>query len=398
MTKTNTVIAEWLSQEEIIERKKVKIALIGNTKAADSQIMKNIFCSYNNYSQFDMNYLKTQIHQQCICQMKLLIQLLDVNIENNIQSPYFLQSKQYLIELRYDSNTKINDKIMNSIQQIWSEPSIKRFYHQIQSKSRYRLKIKRSSHHFWDYIQRISKPNYIPNMCDIFYITVANKDIITDINVSREERFGNYAYSFIYLNDIHLLQRLKVKQQLDCIQLIIYVIDISCYNLCDESKLKQMELLILKFIQNNIIEVGLSNIPQDVIGIILQFASSVIVTNKLKQQIEKFEHFIVKNKYYLRNKSLILFFDKYTVFEKKIWEIPIDIVPEEQNINPNDSNDVVRWIANEFIKCFDGKNVQLLRQRPLRIHKIGPEIDQLQRVFSDIFYDMASLLARPTLI
>eukprot|EP01084_Bolivina_argentea_P129923 229409_1 len=118
-------------------------------------------------------------------------------------------------------------------------------------------------------------------------------------------------------------------------------------------------------------------------------------TNRLIESINCFEQMIVAliNYYgktdFMKNKSIILLFNKYDIFMEKIQNIPITITFNNfpSNMNPNASNDVVRFIASMFLRILEKYNADL--HVPLRIIRTTAiNSESVNKMFNSIIPDM----------
>eukprot|EP00483_Globobulimina_turgida_P011888 UN11910 len=76
---------------------------------------------------------------------------------------------------------------------------------------------------------------------------------------------------------------------------------------------------------------------------------------------------MIKGKFFA-DKSILLFFNKYDLFTKKIEKVPITVCFDdfdENKTNPNDANDVMQFVAGKFLSIFQENNINL--SKPLRI-------------------------------
>ena len=114
-------------------------------------------------------------------------------------------------------------------------------------------------------------------------------------------------------------------------------------------------------------------------------------TNRLVEALNLFKE-IVHGKF-MRNKSVLIFLNKYDLFVEKIKSIPITVAFNDfpQNGNPHDENQVVQFIAEKFRKCFDGKK-DINPATKLHIHRTSAlDTNNIQKVFKDITLDLVKL-------
>ena len=114
-------------------------------------------------------------------------------------------------------------------------------------------------------------------------------------------------------------------------------------------------------------------------------------TNRLLESINLFKE-IVGGKF-LNGKYVLIFFNKYDLFQEKIKDIPITVAfsdfPMDKS-DPYDENHVVKFIASKFLQCFDGKGIKLAA--PLHIHRTCIlNTNMIAKTFKDISQELVKL-------
>eukprot|EP00483_Globobulimina_turgida_P002823 UN02828 len=98
---------------------------------------------------------------------------------------------------------------------------------------------------------------------------------------------------------------------------------------------------------------------------------------------------MIKGKFFT-NKSILIFFNKYDIFQKKIKEVPITVAFDdfpENEMNPNDENDVIRFVAGQFLSVFEEQNIELTS--PLHIIRTTAlDTNNIEKIVSDITLDL----------
>ena len=69
------------------------------------------------------------------------------------------------IQSLHHSKYRLNDKILNALKELWKEPAIKEMY-----ELRSITGIEDSTDHFWNILDTIADPNYIPDLADILSV------------------------------------------------------------------------------------------------------------------------------------------------------------------------------------------------------------------------------------
>merc|ERR1712130_205106 len=165
------------------------------------------------------------------------------------------------------------------------------------------------------------------------------------------DNFGDYTFEFTDVGGQRSERKKWMKIVVDQIQAVLYVVAISEFD--------------LKCFEDN-------------------------ETNRLVEALNLFQE-IVGGQFF-NGKSVLVFFNKYDLFKEKIQSKPITLAFPDfpADGNPNDENQVVKFIASKFLTCFDGKNIKLAT--PLHIHRTSAlDTNNIQKVFRDITLDLVKL-------
>merc|ERR1712154_217359 len=95
---------------------------------------------------------------------------------NNNLNPYSalsLDAQNAIKVLRDLKHTKLNDKICGAIKTLWNEPKIKEIY-----ELRATLNLEDTSAYFWNKIDDIMQPQYVPNERDILMLRYRTTGVI----------------------------------------------------------------------------------------------------------------------------------------------------------------------------------------------------------------------------
>ena len=114
-------------------------------------------------------------------------------------------------------------------------------------------------------------------------------------------------------------------------------------------------------------------------------------TNRLVEALKLFE--VIVDGEFFNGKCVLVFFNKYDLFQKKIKNVPITVAFPDfpvDKCDPYDEEDVVRFIASKFLQCFDGKNLEL--SAPLHIHRTSAlNTSMIEKIFKGITLDLVEL-------
>lgn len=144
--------------------KPMKILLLGTTRSGKSTIFKQLMSiQQNGLSRDDCVSSKRNIHHQIIWEMRLLINMAEEFSEDypgefgdcKIDTDTY-EAAEYIQLLRPDAS--VTKEIANKIETVWKDKGIRNAW-----RKRGRWGFPDSSSHFFDEIQRIASPNYIPS-------------------------------------------------------------------------------------------------------------------------------------------------------------------------------------------------------------------------------------------
>ena len=170
------------------------ILLLGSHSSGKSTIYKQLRHIYGNpLSQPEIRSYVPHIHDQCIGQMKSALDMLNDFQEETALSHSLLKQnyEQYAHDEKDDengiheiprlsdqgvefadyiqsvpySNHRFTDKIVNALKELWKEPAIKKMY-----ELRNMTTIADSTAYFWNKLDAINDPNWLPNTHDIMLV------------------------------------------------------------------------------------------------------------------------------------------------------------------------------------------------------------------------------------
>eukprot|EP01084_Bolivina_argentea_P171328 296828_1 len=307
-----SMINQELNHDKREQHDVTKILFLGSGGSGKSTIFKQLRGIYGEgFNRQEMKIFISQIHEQVIRQMKYTLEILeeyrmedseisDVFVLHQNESKYVDQTEIKLELNLYDGSSinpedilpelsepgkkaeiflndigytdfKLTDEIVSALQCLWAEPAIQRMY-----AMRNITKISDSSAYFWDKLDQINSPKYVPDSADILLVRSKSTGV-----TEQEYNFGATRVSVIDVGG----QRSERKKWINCfagVTAVIFVADLSCYN----------EVLYEDY-----------------------------YTNAMTDQLELFDD--ICNCDTLKHTAMILFLNKKDIFENKIKRVQL---------------------------------------------------------------------------
>jgi GTPase SAR1 family protein len=182
--KKNLEIETELQKNAELERQKVKLLLLGPGESGKSTIFKQMKLIYEkNYSESDRREFRSTISSNIISTMKLLCQqiiLLDLMSKINAEKEFHFVSS-------LDESLELNISIGNAIKILWEDPGIQAVW-----KRRNEFQVIESMQYFFNRIDIIKMPSYVPDKDDILYSRVRTSGIMIESYEINGEIFEIY--------------------------------------------------------------------------------------------------------------------------------------------------------------------------------------------------------------
>eukprot|EP01084_Bolivina_argentea_P037014 68429_1 len=316
-SKQNDIISKQLIQAENECNTVHKILFLGSGGSGKSTIFKQLRGIYGNgFNRQERRRFVTHIHEQVIRQMKFALEILkayshgdkdDILHQNAIKyidrkttqevksddtidydSDYHEQDFHLTIPQLSESGKeaetfllqcnsyKLNDEIVSAIQCLWQEPAIQKLY-----EMRNITKIDDSSAYFWDGLDQLIHPNYVPGTADILLVRYRTIGTPQETYVIPNDKGIDSKMTIIDVGGQQSERRKWIKC-FDAVTAVIFVASLSCYD----------EVLYEDYSMNS-----------------------------MTDQLELFDE-ICNNKV-LSKTSMILFLNKKDLFSEKIKRVPI---------------------------------------------------------------------------
>ena len=179
-SRLNSQVERDIHEEKRLTNKVKKILFLGSGGSGKSTIFKQLRGIYGDpYSPAELRNFVTYIHEQCINQMKHALDVLsdyqgenhqryveEQNADRDIPdlSEMGMEAADYIQSLHH-TKYKLNDEIVTALKMLWDEPAIKKMY-----ELRNITGIEDSSQYFWDILDTIADPSYIPDLEDTLLV------------------------------------------------------------------------------------------------------------------------------------------------------------------------------------------------------------------------------------
>lgn len=274
-----------------------KLLLLGAGGSGKSTLFKQMITIYGKgFPQSDRRNFEPIIYNNMIVSLKTLC---EQSVHFGQISPENLESKKYVEELKEDD--EINEEVGRHLQRLWKDPGIQATY-----EKRSRFQLTDSASYFFEKIDEVMQPGYIPTEQDVLRSRVPTTGIVEN----HFEIDGNTFRMF----DVGG-QRSERKKWIHCFEnvtAVLFVAAISAYD---------------------------------------QVLYEDETTNRMAEALDLFEE--ITNSEWFEKTSMILFLNKRDLFAEKIEKVPLkDYFPEYTGSNTYDE-------GTEYIqRLFESKNQQ----------------------------------------
>lgn len=188
-----------LSRDNALDRQINKLLLLGAGESGKSTLFKQMITIYGSgYPEKERRTFKSIIHNNVISSMKTLLEqsehLAKTHALNTHVNPALDQFKQHILELKQDE--EINPQLAQEIKALWHDPGIQLTY-----ENRSRFQLTDSAAYFFDQVETVGHPAYIPSEQDVLrsrvrttgiveneFIIEGNKFKMFDVGGQRNER------------------------------------------------------------------------------------------------------------------------------------------------------------------------------------------------------------------
>ena len=364
--KQNNIVSKQLEQDRRKFDSVKKILFLGSGGSGKSTIFKQLRGIYGKpFNQQERRVFVAHIHEQCLTQMKLALEILEEykngdmdGILHKNESAYIdthayrhseddesededyeipelsneaLDAAEFINNL-HGFGYKLNDEIVGALKCLWQEPAIQKMY-----EMRNITKIVDSSAYFWDKLDSLNTPNYVPDEADILLVRYRTTGA-TEEKYQMPDKKGSF--SIIDVGG----QKSERKKWIKCfsgVTAVIFVASLSCYD----------EVLYEDF-----------------------------STNSMTDQLELFDD--ICNNEALAETSMILFLNKKDLFADKIKTVSLTKCEsfESYSGSPHSFDQTTRHIR----KAFTSLNNMPRRKNIFTHITCATDSDNIQKVFADV--------------
>jgi len=223
---------------------------------------------------------------------------------------------------------EINTNIAKMIDTLWNDESIKQTFY-----NRTNLGVVDSAPHFFNDIMRIGAMDFKPTNEDILLVRMPTTGI-------REASFSldNNKFTLIDVGG-QRNERNKWIHHFDTVSAVLFVASLSCYD---------------------------------------QMLFEVDKVNAMHESIKLFD--VVVNNRYFKRTTIIIFFNKYDLFCKKLPKKPLTTCFENYNGPLNDINSAKEYIKQVFLSC----NTTNIKDKIYTHFTTATNADNVIKVFNDV--------------
>ena len=303
--KKNKEIESQMAQQRAVEEKKVKLLFLGAGESGKSTIFKQMKVIYGDtYSNDERKQIVPTIFSNIICAMKILItNAKALGLVNQVQCNEELEMISGI-----DDSENITVTIGDALKKLWNDPGIKATWDR-----RSEYQIIDSVQYYFNKIDTIKMPDYLPDKDDILYSRVRTSGIVTERYNIEETTFEMYDVGG---------QRNERKKWIHCFESVTAVIFVAALSEYDQALFEDASF------------------------------------NRMIEALTLFEE--ICNSEYFQKSSMILFLNKKDLFAEKIKVKNIGDNPLFKDYHGKAGNydDGV----NYFIEKFSAKNKNRDRQ------------------------------------
>lgn len=290
--KKNTEINRYLEKEKERLNDEVKLLLLGAGESGKSTIAKQLKIIHaNGFTEDELLTYKTIVYSNTIVAMRNIIKA-----SETLKIPLAPELDGAIQILNFCDPSNLGQKEGRAIQELWKADCIQEIY---KRQSEYQLYD--SAAYYFDNIERIVQPNYRPNVDDVIHTRAKTNGIIQTDFVIEKTKFK--------LVDVGG-QRSERKKWLHCFE------DVTCVIFC--VALNEYDL---KLYEDN-------------------------QTNRMQESLKLFR--TICNSNWLKDVSMILFFNKSDLFKEKIKTVDLKCCFEDYT-GGCDYNNALNFIKDKFL-------------------------------------------------
>lgn len=294
----SNAIDEEIHRKKEEEQEIIKLLLLGAGESGKSTLFKQMIKIYGEgFSEKDLILYIPMIHNNTVTAMKeLCFQSSKLGPNETVKSEAALEALRYMEDVRPED--RITGTTAQHIKILWAEPGIKSSFHR-----RAEFQLVDSADYFFDHIERISAPNFIPTDDDLIRCRVRTTGIVENKFVIDDNRF--------LMVDVGG-QRNERKKWIHCFEGVTAVIFVAAASAYDQVLYEDGK------------------------------------TNRMDEALTLF-HDTCHSRWFVHT-SFVLFLNKKDLFQEKIAEVPITKWGGAANFrgDPNNYDDCIAFIQKQF--------------------------------------------------
>lgn len=261
--------AEMMSEQAI-----KKLLLLGAGESGKSTLFKQMITLYGKgYSEEDRKGYVHIVYNNTISAIKILCKYADElaeDLDTRVR-PDAEEAKKFLIECK--AETDIDEVVAGHIKKVWADPGIQNTF-----ENRAKFQLPDSGNYFFDRIDEIAKPDYLPSQQDILRSRVRTTGIVETEFVIESNRFKMFDVGG---------QRNERKKWIHCFENVTAVIFVAALSEYDQVLYEDE------------------------------------TTNRMTEALNLFDE--ICNSRWFRETSMILFLNKRDLFQQKILKVNLNV-------------------------------------------------------------------------
>eukprot|EP01117_Protostelium_nocturnum_P004756 TRINITY_DN1726_c0_g2_i1.p1 TRINITY_DN1726_c0_g2~~TRINITY_DN1726_c0_g2_i1.p1 ORF type:complete len:354 (-),score=47.65 TRINITY_DN1726_c0_g2_i1:221-1282(-) len=298
-----------IEEEQQAKREEVKLLLLGTGESGKSTVFKQMKVIQVNggFSNEDFQTYKFVVYGNCINQMKVVI-----NAVSKLGLQYEDPNNKERAERLSDASSSGDEwtpEIGEDIKHLWADAAVKKTL----EKRDELFQLNDSAEYFFNSIERINEPNFIPSVDDILRARVRSTGI--------EEatfKFNELTFRMVDVGG----QRSERRKWIHCFEgstAIVFCVGLSEY----DQRLREEDTI-----------------------------------NRMEESLMLFEEICLSK--YFRQTSIILFLNKLDLFQEKITRVPLTTCPAFTAFTGGSNFDsAISYVQNRFLEKDQQKSHQI---------------------------------------
>jgi len=292
--KRNAILNKALQEDHSADSSINKLLLLGAGESGKSTLFKQMITIYGKgFAEAERKTYISIVYNNLLTSMKILVQQLSIL---KMETDDAIQSSCAAIEAApASSDTTVSRELAGHIKLLWTSDPIMRAY-----EKRASFQLPDSSNYFFDRIDTIANPAYIPSEQDVLRSRVRTTGIVENDFVISDNHFKMYDVGG---------QRNERKKWIHCFENVTAVLFVAAISEYDQVLFEDEE------------------------------------TNRVVEALALFDD--ICNSKWFRNTSMILFLNKRDLFEEKLPKVPLNSIFFDY-MGDNSFASASKWLADQF--------------------------------------------------